>query len=494
MKIRKAEKKDVKSIVSIGKKEMLDFSFKEEDFNKYVEDPSHLVLVGEEGKVVSFISVRTSVEEAELDAIAVSSEFQHKGIGTSLLLEAIKELIDKNIINLLLDVRRKNMQAFRFYKKNGFTTTNIRQNYYPAPNVDDAFCMKKEIIKQEREKVRRKNEIILAIESSCDESALAIVKNGKEIIANTIDTQIKEHQKYGGVYPELASRLHLQNMPKLLKYLLSLKDFDFTTITHVAFTQGPGLPGALQIGSVVAKTIASYLDVPLIGVNHLAGHIYAAEFIKPYSYPALALVASGGNSEIVLLKESMSFKIIGQSLDDAIGEALDKVARLLDLPYPGGKKIDELVGNNEYPLITLPKVNVDGYNFSYSGIKSHVARLIEKEKSKGNLSEKTKLSIAYSVQKTFIDQMLDKLFTAAKDLKIKNIILGGGVSANSYLRKEIASRCKANKYSLFIPPIELTTDNAAMIGLVASKKIAINRMCKFDAPTSASLDLEIEGE
>lgn len=492
--IRLAETKDVKSIIAIGQKVLLDFSFKEEDLNKYVSDPAHLVYVADDKKIVGFISIRIAGEDAEIDAIAINSDRQHQGIGTQLLLEAIKDLVDKNVINLLLDVRRKNMQAFRFYKKNGFTTTSIRPNYYPEPNLDDAFCMKKEIIKQEKEKVRRKNEIILAIESSCDESALAIIKNGKEIIANTVDTQIKEHQKYGGVYPELASRLHLQNMPKLLKYLMSLKDFDFTTITHVAFTQGPGLPGALQIGSVVAKTIASYLDVPLIGVNHLAGHIYAGEFVKPYSYPALALVASGGNSEIVLLKESMSFKIIGQSLDDAIGEALDKVARLLDLPYPGGKAIDELVGNNEYPLINLPKVNVDGYNFSYSGIKSHVARLIEKEKSKGPLTDKTKCSIAYSVEKVFIDQLLEKLFIAAKDLKIKNIILGGGVSANSYLRKEITNRCKASRYNLFIPPLELTTDNAAMIGLVASKKIAINRMCKFDTPTSANLDLEIEGE
>ena len=491
MKIRVAEKKDIKSILSIGTKEMQDFSFKESDLNAYVGDNSHIIMVAEDSTIIGFISVRTSIDEAEIDAIAITASHQHKGIGSQLLSSAIDLLVSRNIVNLLLEVRRKNMSAFRFYKKHGFTTTNIRPNYY---GDDDAFCMKKEIIKQEREKVRRKNEIILAVESSCDESALAIVKNGKEIIANTVNTQIAEHQKYGGVYPELASRLHLQNMPKLVKYLLSLKDFDFSTITHVAFTQGPGLPGALQIGSVVAKTIASYLDVPLIGVNHLAGHIYAGEFDKPYSYPALALVASGGNSEIVELKESMSFKIIGQTLDDAIGEALDKVARLLDLPYPGGKALDELVANKEYPLINLPKVNVEGYNFSYSGIKSHVARLIEKEKEKGELSEKFKLSVAYSVQKTFVDQMLDKLFLAAKDLKIKNIILGGGVSANSYLRKEITSRCKASRYTLFIPPLELTTDNAAMIALVASKKIAINRMCKFDTPTSANLDLEIEGE
>lgn len=493
MTIRLAEKKDIKSIVELGKKDMIGFSFNEDDFASYIQETnSHLVLVAEEKTILGFISIRFSVDEGEIDAIVVTSSRQHKGIGSQLLTSAIESLVQKNIIHLLLEVRRNNMFAFRFYKKHGFTTTNIRQNYYGAG--EDAFCMKKEIIKQEREKVRRKNEIILAVESSCDESALAIIKNGKEIIANTVNTQIAEHQKYGGVYPELASRLHLQNMPKLLNYLLSLKDFDFTTITHVAFTQGPGLPGALQIGSVVAKTIASYLDVPLIGVNHLAGHIYAGELVKPYLYPALALVASGGNSEIVLLKESMSFKIIGQTLDDAIGEALDKVARLLGLPYPGGKAIDDLVNGKEYPLLNLPKVNVDGYNFSYSGIKSHIARLVEKEKEKGELSEKFILSVAYSVQKIFVDQMLDKLFLAAKDLKIKNIILGGGVSANSYLRKELTARGKASRYNLFIPPLELTTDNAAMIGLVASKKIAINRMCKFDAPTSANLDLEIEGE
>ena len=502
MNITITKKNEIKEILSIGQKEIQDFSFTEEDLNSYLDNENHILLSAVEDKVLKgFISARISGNEAEIDAVAVKSEYQHTGIGTELLKVLCEELENRKIDNLLIEVRRKNMNAFRFYKKDGFISYKVRPHYYEDDQGgDDAICMKKEIIKKEKEKVRRKNEIILAIETSCDETAIAIVKNGSEVIANTIDTQIEEHKKYGGVYPELATRLHLKNISKILSYVMTLKDFDFNTITHVAVTLGPGLPGALNIGIIAAKTIVNFIeDSHLVGVNHLAGHIYAGELVEKYKYPLIALVASGGNSEIVLMNEEMNFKILGQTIDDAVGEALDKIARSIGLEYPGGASIDKLVSANkdkDIPLIEIPKIHVSGYNLSYSGIKSHIIRLIEKEKSENNgkLSEESVLKYAYNAQKALIDQMIDKLMQAAKDYKIKNIVLGGGVSANSYLRQQIVDVCKKNKIHAIIPPLSCTTDNAVMIGLVASKKIRMNRLSKLDVPSDSSFNIEREGE
>lgn len=311
-----------------------------------------------------------------------------------------------------------------------------------------------------------KDEVILAIESSCDETAIAILKNG-ELLANTVNTQIEEHKKFGGVYPELASRLHLQNITAVLSYALSLKGFDYHTITHIAVTIGPGLPGALQIGVMAAKTLATYLNVPLIGVHHLAGHIYANEFVKDFKYPLLAIIASGGNTEIVYLKDELSFEIIGETLDDAIGEALDKVARALGLPYPGGVNIDKLTKEGDIKIFSLPCVREKGYNLSYSGLKSHLLRMIEKE---GDMTLERKKEYALSTEIAFMNQLLDKVENAIKDYNPKMLVIGGGVSANSYLRKE-AQRRFMDKLDVLIPPLWCTTDNAAMIAKVASHLI-----------------------
>lgn len=335
-----------------------------------------------------------------------------------------------------------------------------------------------------------KDEIILAIESSCDETAIAILKNGKEILVNTVNTQIQQHQQFGGVYPELASRLHLQNISKVLAYSLSLKDFDYNSITHVAVTIGPGLPGALQIGVMASKTIADYLNVPLIGVHHLAGHIYANEFIEDFSYPLLALVASGGNSDIVLLNECLDFKIIGQTLDDAIGESFDKVARAIGLPYPGGVMIDKLTKDrDDIKIIDLPKVSLPDYNFSYSGLKSHVVRMIEKDIQNNLLDEERKLSYAKSVEINFVDQMLNQLKKASENYQPKMIVIGGGVSANSYLREK-AHQLFDNKVKVLIPPLWCTTDNALMIAKVAHHMIEKGYYSSLDISSEANLSLE----
>lgn len=340
-----------------------------------------------------------------------------------------------------------------------------------------------------------KDEIILAIESSCDETAVAILKNGTELLANSVNTQIADHQRFGGVYPELASRLHLKNITSVLSYVLSLKDFDYHDITHVAVTGGPGLPGALQIGTMAAKTISQYLNIPLISVHHLAGHIYANEFAAPFHYPLLALVASGGNSEIVLLEEEMKFRIIGETEDDAIGEAFDKVARALGLPYPGGVMIDKISQDPSIETFPLPKPKVDGYNLSYSGLKSHLVRLIEKEEkdAQGKLPEEVVKKYARSTEVSFVNQLLDRVEKAAMDYNVKEIVVGGGVSANSYLRSEVKRRFEGrDDLEVVIPPLWCTTDNAAMIALTAHHMIHLGRIADLSVTTDPNRDLEEE--
>ena len=332
-----------------------------------------------------------------------------------------------------------------------------------------------------------KDEIILALESSCDETSAAILKNGTELLSNIISTQIKTHMEFGGVMPEIASRLHLENIGYVLSSCFKEAKIDESDITAVAVTGGPGLIGALHVGVIAAKSLASYLKVPLINVHHLAGHIYANEFVKPFIFPLLAVVVSGGNSELVIMKDHLCYEIIGQTLDDAIGESLDKVARELGLPYPGGVSIDKLTQGYKGDYIKLPKVKVKGYNLSYSGLKSKLIRDINKEKENGTLDEATILKYAYSVEKGFVDQLLDKVFKAAGEYGVKQIVVGGGVSANTYLRSEVLKRGKG--YDILIPPLKLTTDNAAMIAKAAHHMLEKNMVSPLTFAPKASREL-----
>lgn len=339
-----------------------------------------------------------------------------------------------------------------------------------------------------------KDEVILAIESSCDETAIAILKNGKELLVNSVNTQIEDHKRFGGVYPELASRLHLQNITKVLTYALSLKDFDYKTITHVAVTGGPGLPGALQIGAMAAKTLATYLNVPLVSVHHLAGHIYANEYVTDFKYPLIALIASGGNSEIVYLPSPMKFEIIGETEDDAIGEAFDKVARELGLPYPGGVNLDKISREEGIKTFPLPKPKVSGYNLSYSGLKSHLIRMIQKEArdEEGKIPLDVIKSYARSTEEHFVNQMLDKLHQAAVDYHVRQVVVGGGVSANSYLRSHVSEVFKNDDIEVMLPPLWCTTDNAAMIAKAAHHMIELGHLAPLSMTTKPNRNLEDE--
>ena len=306
---------------------------------------------------------------------------------------------------------------------------------------------------------------ILAIETSCDETSIAIVKNGKNIEALTIATQMDTHAKYGGVVPEVASRMHTEAITLVLEDVLNKTNITMEDISSIAVTSKPGLLGSLLVGIEFAKCLSFVYKKPLIAVNHLIGHIYANAIEKSLKFPLIALVVSGGHTELVVMEDHYKFNVLGSTLDDAIGEAYDKVARVLNIPYPGGPGIEKLAlkGNNTY---NLPKSVLDeSYNFSYSGLKSSIINLVHNEQQRGNQINKENL--ACSFQCTAVEQLTRKLSLALKNTGIKQVIVAGGVSANKYLREEIKKCCDEYNAELSIPDFIYCTDNAAMIGAAA---------------------------
>ena len=308
---------------------------------------------------------------------------------------------------------------------------------------------------------------ILAIESSCDETAASVISDGV-LLSNIVSTQIDVHRKYGGVMPEIASRLHAENISIVIKEAMEEAKLNFEDLDAVAVTRGPGLIGALHVGLQAAKTISMLYNIPLIPVHHLAGHIYANEYVSEFKFPMLAVVVSGGNTELVLMKDHMNFEIIAETVDDAIGECYDKVARVLGLPYPGGIPIDKLAkeGKHTYDLPT-PLKGVKTLNLSYSGLKTNVINLVHNLEQKG---EKVNVpDMCKSFQDVAVGLVIDRTIKAVKQYQVNQVILAGGVSANSYLRSEMTNEMNKLNVELHIPPMWCCTDNAAMIAKVASR-------------------------
>ena len=306
---------------------------------------------------------------------------------------------------------------------------------------------------------------ILAIESSCDETAASVIDNGK-LLSNIVSTQIDVHRKYGGVMPEIASRLHAENISVVIKEAMEVAKLNFEDLDAVAVTRGPGLIGALHVGLQAAKTIAMLYKIPLIPVHHLAGHIYANEYVSEFKFPMLAVVVSGGNTELVLMRDHLDFEIIAKTRDDAIGECYDKVARVLGLPYPGGIPIDKLakVGKHTYDLPT-PLRGEHTLDLSYSGLKTNVINLVHNLEQKG---EKVNVpNMCRSFQDVAVGLVVDRAIKAVEEYQVKQVILAGGVSANSYLRAEMKREMENRNIKIIIPPMWCCTDQAAMIAKVA---------------------------
>ena len=306
-----------------------------------------------------------------------------------------------------------------------------------------------------------KDMYILGIESSCDETSASIVKNGTEEIATVISSQIDIHKSYGGVVPEIASREHVKHITIVLEECLEKANMTMDDIDAIAITYGPGLIGSLLVGLEAAKTLAFIHNKPLIPVHHIAGHIYANSLVKEMKFPLLAVVVSGGHTELIEMKEHYKFEKLGGTLDDAIGECYDKVARVLDLEYPGGPKLDKLAlkGSNTYKL-PIPMQD-DSYNFSFSGLKSAVINLVHNEKQRGE--EIRVEDLATSFQKVAVEEIISKTKKAIIEKDIKYVIVAGGVAANQGLRSEMEKLTAELKVELSIPPLKYCTDNATMI-------------------------------
>lgn len=326
-----------------------------------------------------------------------------------------------------------------------------------------------EIKMQFTQKVKNKTEdiLILALESSCDETAASVNLNGTEVLSNVVSSQVKLHQKFGGVVPEIASRKHLELILPVIDQALAEAGVEFSDLDAVAATYGPGLVGGLLVGLTAAKTIALALKIPLIGVNHIAGHIYANFIANPdIEKPLICLTISGGHTDLLYFASRRGYKILGSTQDDAAGEAFDKISRFMGLGYPGGPAIEKAAQSGNPAAVDFPRADLgDSFNFSFSGLKTAVMNYINNQQQKGNLVNKADL--AASFQAAVIDSLSSNLIAAVKKYNVKSVVLSGGVAANQQLRKSISEQTTELGLKLYYPPLDLCTDNAAMIGAVA---------------------------
>ena len=323
---------------------------------------------------------------------------------------------------------------------------------------------------------------ILAIESSCDETACSIIDELGTIYSSVVSSQIDVHEKFGGVIPEIASRMHVEQISIIIKEALLKANLSIDNIDYIAYTYGPGLIGSLHIGSIAAKTLSFFYGKPLVAVHHLKGHIFINELVDKIEYPLMSLVVSGGHTELVYMENDNSFNIIGSTLDDAIGESYDKIARVVGLGYPGGPKVDKAAKEGK-PSYKLPTPKVDGYNFSFSGLKNAALQLVKKEGENINVN-----NFCSSFQETALNSLIKKTKDALGEYDVKTILIAGGVSANSRLRELMQENF--SNYHLILPPLKYCTDNATMIACAAIHYIKHNKFVDYSYPSVSSRDLD----
>lgn len=331
--------------------------------------------------------------------------------------------------------------------------------------------------------------IILSIETSCDETACSVIKNGNDILSNVVVSQIESHKRFGGVVPEVASRHHVETITLVIEQALSEADMIPRELSAVAVTEGPGLIGALLVGINAAKAFSFAHDLPLIPVHHIAGHIYANQLEEELEFPLVALIVSGGHTELIYMKDHLSFEVIGETRDDAVGEAYDKVARVIGLPYPGGPHVDRLSTEGEDTFnFPRPYLEPGSFDFSFSGLKSAVINTLHNHKQKG--LEVKKEDIAKSFQESVVDVLTKKTMDAVDQYDVDHLLVAGGVAANKGIRQKFESLCKEADVKLSVPQLKFCTDNAAMIGAVAYHLYNRNHFADLDLNGRNFIDIE----
>jgi N6-L-threonylcarbamoyladenine synthase len=332
-------------------------------------------------------------------------------------------------------------------------------------------------------------DLVLGIETSCDETAVGVVRGGRELLSNTIASQAKLHAPFGGVVPEIAARAHVERMPLVIDQALREAGIGLRDVDAVAATRGPGLIGALLVGFAAGKAMAASLGLPFVGVHHLEGHIFAsileAGALEP---PFLAFIVSGGHTSLLAVREPGIYEELGRTLDDAAGEAFDKIARFLDLGFPGGPAIDRLAKRGNPEAIDFPRaMRGQGLDFSFSGLKTAVVRYVARAEKKGE--KVTRSDVAASFQEAIVDVQVEKVVRAATEQDLRTVVLGGGVAANSRLRERLEAAVRDAGLTLLVPDRRLCVDNGAMIAAAGHFRLSRGESTPFDAPASASLSL-----
>ena len=488
LEIRQAKLADLPEIMELEIASFANDAWPEETFkSELAAKHTFYILALEQNIVVGYagLSKLPGSDQADIQTIAVREDKRGLGIGKKLMDNLNLQATELGAKEIFLEVRADNTIAQKLYKLFGFKQIGTRKKYYQPDGVD-AFIMKTDIrLKTNKEPV------VLGIETSCDETGVGIVR-GNALLANVISSSMDKHAIFGGVVPEIAARAHLEALTPVLDEALEKANLTLDDIDAIAVTNGPGLAGALMVGVGAAKALSVSTGKPIYAVNHLVGHVGADILDRgELKTPTIALLVSGGHTSLLLVRDLLNdVELLGETIDDAAGEAFDKVSRVLGLSYPGGPEIDRVAkdGNPNsirFPRgLTLPKdMEKHRYDFSFSGLKTAVARHVELAESKGE--EFSIADVAASFREAVVDVLIKKAVSACKEFDVPRLLLGGGVVANARLREVAKEQCEANEIELRIPPFSLCTDNGAMIAAIGAQLIMAGR-----APSSLAFSAE----
>ena len=486
--IRQATVLDLPEIMKLETDSFANDAWPEETFkSELAAKHTYYILALEDNLVVGYagLSKLPGSDQADIQTIAVREDKRGLGIGKKLMDTLTLQATELGAKEIFLEVRADNSAAQKLYKLFGFKQIGTRKKYYQPDGVD-AFIMKTDMrLKTNKEPV------VLGIETSCDETGVGIVR-GNQLLANIISSSMDKHAIFGGVVPEIAARAHLEALTPVLDEALEKANLTLDDIDAIAVTNGPGLAGALMVGVGAAKALAVATGKPIYAVNHLVGHVGADILDRgELKTPTIALLVSGGHTSLLLVRDLLNdVELLGETIDDAAGEAFDKVARVLSLSYPGGPEIDRVAKDGNPSAIrfprglTLPKdMEKHRYDFSFSGLKTAVARHVELAESKGE--EFSVADVAASFREAVVDVLIKKAVSACKEFDVPRLLLGGGVVANARLREVAKEQCEANGIELRIPPFALCTDNGAMIAAIGAQLIMAGR-----APSTLNFSAE----